>query len=91
VEEDKIKPDDTLQDIMTKMSEGNPGALTVLMETFDAKEPMEFMNFAMALDVHRIYRSDIWKGYKDHCGKDIEEFYTKVMESDEDLLEFLSG
>ncbi len=64
-------------DIMVKMSEGNPGAVTVLMELY--KEAPEIDPWSvlggigpvMWLDTLGVYGSRIWMLYKDVCGQDI--------------------
>jgi hypothetical protein len=62
--------------ILTKMSEGNPGALNVMMTLYErgaAIDPQcSFGQFGgiIALDVHGIYGSSIGVFYKDACGQD---------------------
>jgi hypothetical protein len=64
-------------DVMLKMSEGNPGAVTVLIELYDKTpeiDPMSALDglgAIMWLDTFGIYGSRIWMLYKDVCGQDI--------------------
>lgn len=87
--DDRIEPDDTIEDVMTKLSEGNPGALTALTDVVESRGPHEFLKFALDLDVYEIYGPDIWRGYKDYCDQDAEEFYQLVSDSDADFLAFI--
>lgn len=60
----------TALDLYMALSEGNPGALNVLMQ-------LEQKFGAMALitvDSKALYGSRIWMLYKDVCGEDIERF-----------------
>jgi len=66
----KIKLKDSLEDIMFKMSEGNPGALKVLTKIL----VIDGLISILVLDDMGIYGSKIWVGYKDHCGMDINKY-----------------
>ena len=61
-------------EIMMAMAEGNPGAITVLMEVFDKNanvDPDSFLGpftSITQLDSLGLYGSDIWVLYKDICG-----------------------
>lgn len=73
----RIKLEDTTLDILTKMSEGNPGALNVMMmllKEAPAIDPDDFMGglgVILSLDTHDIYGSHIWILYKDISGCDL--------------------
>lgn len=88
---DKIDPDDNIEEIITEMSEGNPGALTVLTQIVEDKDPIRFMNFAMKLDSLGMYGSDIWLGYKDHCDQDVEKYHELVMDGDQELIDYVEN
>ena len=63
--------DMTMPDILYALSEGNPGAATVLMEI--AKEyPNEFPLIWLHFDSAGIYGSQIWIEYKDKRNYDIK-------------------
>ena len=68
--------DDT-KTIMIKMCEGNPGALTVLIDilkknpTIDPDDAMGGFGPLITLDVAGIYGPSIWVLYKDTCGEDL--------------------
>ena len=63
--------------IATKLSEGNPGALTVVIRTFNEAEDIDptsaFGSYgpALLLDSFNIYGSDIWILFKDVCHEDM--------------------
>jgi hypothetical protein len=66
----------TLQDILVKMSDGNPGAITALVEmvkaspTVDPESALGPLSAPLSLDTHQIYGPDIWVLYSDICRKD---------------------
>lgn len=69
-----------------KISEGNPGALRVIMDSPKyvkgmAAVPMEviILHFMLELDSRGIYGSRIWMIYKDENGEDYDKFYNTVM------------
>jgi hypothetical protein len=73
----RIKLEDTTLDILTKMSDGNPGALNVMMQLLKegrAIDPDDFMGglgVILSLDTHDIYGSHIWILFKDVSGSDL--------------------
>lgn len=68
---------DSMVSILTKMSDGNPGALTVLMRAMEdgpAIDPQSALGdicVPLSLDTYGIYGSEIWVLYKDVCGQDL--------------------
>ena len=75
----RIELNDTVTDMMIKMSDGNPGAVTVMMqmlqeaENIDPQAIMGGVGAVLALDTHEIYGSNIWILYKDVCGGDLRK------------------
>lgn len=75
VKEPRVQLTDSVMDIMQKMSEGNPGALTVCMhllnrgEKIDPQDIMGGLGNILSFDTHGIYGSRIWMLYKDVCGE----------------------
>jgi hypothetical protein len=70
-----INLNDTMMDVALKMSEGNPGAVTVVIQLLSSKHDPDswcggFGNL-MSLDTHGIYGSNIWVLYKDVCAQNI--------------------
>lgn len=75
----RIDLHDSTMDIIIKMAEGNPGAMTVLMlliqnaDKVDPQDAMAPFGTILSLDAHGIYADRIWMLYKDVCGEDIGE------------------
>lgn len=73
----RIQLTDTVMSMAIKMSDGNPGALTVVAQIIKSGgeiDPDGFMGGAgavLGLDTHRIYGSRIWMLYKDVCCGDL--------------------
>lgn len=76
---DKIETDDSIEEVIVKLSEGNPGATTALSAVLELKEPEDFLPFALQLDMQRIYGPDIWVKFKDENNESPEEFYNDIM------------
>lgn len=86
---EKITGSDNLQSIMVKMSEGNPGALSVLVQMREKQGEMAFMEM-LSLDDMNIRGSQIWLGYKDHCGEDIDKFLKCVKDRDDEMVKTIN-
>ena len=77
LEEIRIEGQDTVQDVVIKLSEGNPGALRVCMDIIEkggSIDPDVFMEGAgllLLLDSLSLYGSKIWMLYKDVCGENL--------------------
>jgi hypothetical protein len=62
-------------EVITKMSGGNPGALSVCMDILDHGEQIDpdgalgGFGALLSLDTHEIYDHRIWMFYKDVCGE----------------------
>lgn len=73
----RINLDDQLSDVIVKMSEGNPGAATVLLgilekaPTVDPANPFGGFMMLIHLDEYELYGPSIWVLYKDICGEHI--------------------
>lgn len=76
---ERIGLQDTTLDIFHKLSEGNPGALTVLTLAYtnaaeiDPQAMFGGLGALLGFDSLGIYGPDIWVLYKDQCGCDIRE------------------
>lgn len=74
---ERITLEDTLESALTKMSEGNPGALNTLMEIFtknpkiDPNDFMQGLGPILSLDSFGIYGTDIYILHNDICERDI--------------------
>ena len=75
--------DTNVNDVLFRMSEGNPGAINVLMDGFKESERIDPDNWAgpwgmaVNLDHLGIYGSRIWILYKDVCGEYIARTIAK--------------
>ena len=73
----RVELDDSLLHALTKMSEGNPGALRVLLELMDTVPQIDpdsalgGLLYVLRLDDLKLYGSAIWMLYKDVCGEDV--------------------
>lgn len=80
----RITLDDSVQEIIIKMSGGNPGALSVLVNVFkhnasiDPDDLFEGLGPILSLDTFNIYDSDIWRLYKGVCGENLERMLMLV-------------
>jgi hypothetical protein len=69
---------DTAMTAVSKLSEGNPGALRVCMElltrsiNYDPDMLLGGIGSLLQLDSHGIYGSRIWMFYKDFCGEKLD-------------------
>ena len=74
-----IKGSDTVMDVFTKISKGNPGALSALMDIFKNAEAIDPQCFGGGLipilnfDTYGIYGTDIYILYNDQCKRDVRE------------------
>lgn len=73
----RINFDMTILDIITAMSEGNPGAVTTIVGLFDKNKQVDPDSFLgpftsiTQLDSLGIYGSNTWCLYKDVCGESL--------------------
>lgn len=73
---EKITGDMNMMDMMMVMSEGNPGALNVLMGMM--RDPRSIMDILL-LDSLDIRGSKIWMLFSDSCGKNTGKFNRTLM------------
>lgn len=72
----RLKLDMHINDALFAMSEGNPGAIRVMMDGLEAAnkadpEGMGVWGFILNLDMLEIYGQRIWRLFKDLCGENI--------------------
>lgn len=72
----RVKGTDSLIDVLVKMSDGNPGASTVLARLSKHWHVIDPHNVlgplaVLLLDTFRVYGEDIWIFYKDVCGSNL--------------------
>lgn len=76
-EDTKISLDDTVQDVIIKLSKGNPGALTVCLDILQKGKTIDpdglggGTGLLLLFDSLSLYGSRIWMLYKDVCGEDL--------------------
>ena len=76
----KIELTDNFETIMYKMSEGNPGALTCMIQTLkdsktiDPNNMLEGMSVILAADELKIYGSHLYVLWNDLCDRDSKLF-----------------
>lgn len=76
-ENPRIALNDSVLDCVVKLSEGNPGAMRVLMEicenapSIDPDDAFGSLGAMINFDNCDIYGSRIWMLYKDVCGQDL--------------------
>jgi len=86
-----IKLTDSLQDVLVTMSEGNPGAINVMMSILEYVGPsIGYMNI-LSLDDMNMRGPQIWIGYKDHCGQDIKKFVKCIQERDPIMIKAINN
>lgn len=81
----KIKLTDTMEEIITKLASGNPGALRVVMDILKNDEYGLFLLFG--LDDMAIKGPAIWVGYKDYCKQDIQKFIDCIQTRDKGMVD----
>jgi hypothetical protein len=90
----KICLNDTTESILVKMSEGNPGALNVLVSVLengskiDPQDAFQGLGCILTLDNNGVYGSKIWMLFKDVCKCNISHTIAMVRAVQ---LGFLSG
>lgn len=79
----RIKLQDNLMDVVTKMSDGNPGAITTLMQmlqptaqVIDPDSIMGTLGKIMNLDTLEVYGIDIYILWNDVCNRDMVKMFT---------------
>jgi hypothetical protein len=76
--------DEARKEQVMEMSEGNPGCINVLMQTYKLVGDYRFGRIANSLQAKGVTGSRVWVEYKDKHGQDIEAFVESV---ESDLLE----
>jgi len=84
----EIGLNDSVMETIIIMSEGNPGAITVLVQLLEDKEKGLF--YILRLDDMNIRGTQIWIGYKDYCKQDIENFKTAILKRDPLMIEAIN-
>jgi hypothetical protein len=80
----KVNITDT-RELVAEMSEGNPGALSVLVRLLKER-PLDGPFVILHMDDMNIRGTQIWLAYKDHCGQDINALADAVTRRDPELV-----
>lgn len=75
-----------VKEIVLALADGNPGAVRVLAELSSKHGLITLSTVGMWLDEAGIYADDIWVGYKEHCGCNIDTFFECVSNADPAML-----
>lgn len=77
----KLQLTDSGFDILMKMSDGNPGCLTFLMELAH-KDSMLLCSVALKLDSAELYGSEVYMLWNDCCDRDIDKTVRMIKKLD---------
>lgn len=84
MQERKRLGDGTIMEDLVAMSEGNPGAVSVLAAILK-DDDLGYIT-VLNLDDMNIRGAQIWIGFKDVCDGDLEKFVEKVKSRDEAMI-----
>lgn len=81
--QEKITLNDTVETILFKLGEGNPGAMTVLIRVYQKAASIDPyigdpLMYLLQLDSLGIYGKDIWLLYKDVCKENLSHTLAMV-------------
>lgn len=69
----------SLDEIVVKLAEGNPGAVTVLASCRNLlNDNTTFIDLCKRIDELELYGSKIWETHKDRCNQNTSEFIKLV-------------
>ncbi len=75
----RIQITDSTLDVLTKMCDGNPGALNAMMEVMshakviDPQSALEGMGVILSFDTSEIYGTEIYILFNDQCNRDVRQ------------------
>lgn len=84
----ELTTDSTVAEILATMSEGNPGAINVLVGIVKSSEDGIFS--VLSLDDMNIRGTQIWVGFKDYCKQDLNAFVKALNDRDEKMVEAIN-
>ena len=87
MEREELRLNENLMDWMLKMAEGKPAVLVVLLTVMKEKGAQEVGELILFLDDMNIRGAQIWTGYKDYCGCDIDKFIECVDKKDQGMID----
>ena len=87
LEREELKLNENLMAWIVKMAEGNNGAMTVLLTVMKEKGVQKMGELILFLDDMNMRGAQIWMGYKDCCGCDIDKFIECVDKKDQEMID----
>ena len=84
-ERKKIDLHTSILDTIVLLSEGNPGAVTVLAQMM--KSGNKNFLLLLGLDDMNIRGWQVWVGYKDYCGCDLDKFMECIRNRDSGMID----
>ena len=83
MERAKLDVNGGITDIMQKMGENNPGAITLIRKIMD--DPMGLFTLLTMNDMN-IRGYQIWVAYKDYCRQDYDLFFKSINSRDKQMI-----
>lgn len=85
---EKLRPT-SVTNLIMDLAEGNPGAITAMMQLMEAcgGDPMEAFMPLLGLDDMNMRGSQIWAGFKYHCKGDAKAFLQCIKDRDPAMIE----
>jgi hypothetical protein len=80
----------TVEEIVTEMCEGNPGAINAMMALVTSGDPQETFVYLLHLDDMNMWGPQIWVAYKDFCKGNLEKLKMAILERDPIMVEFVN-
>lgn len=78
-----------ITDIVAEMSEGNPGAINVMMMILRDDPQFGFMTL-LNLDDMNIWGPQIWIGFKDYANSDLTKFIAALKERKQEMVDCIN-
>lgn len=76
----------SFMELIQLFSEGNPGAVTVILELLNRDKNFGFMTL-LSLDDMNIRGTQIWIAFKDYCNQDYDKFEKAIKSRDPLMVE----
>jgi hypothetical protein len=86
----KIELDMSVKDIVVEMSEGNPGAINVMMSMIEKLGITTATLDILRMEDMNIRGSQIWVGYKDFAGGDMEKFVGALRDRNKEMISLIN-
>lgn len=77
-------------ELLAFISEGNPGALNVMMQMRESFGYGETMMQVLHIDDMNIRGCQIWVAYKDGCASDVTVLRDKILSRDQELVDIVN-